>query len=65
MTAPEAVVVRVVALPREAHSLLIVACPFCPAGTEHTHGSGGGYGPRLSHCRSGGRPYRLVPAEAP
>lgn len=60
----EAVVVRVVPLRRERHSLLIVRCPFPDCGREHTHGSGGGYGHRLSHCRSGARSYRLVPAVA-
>jgi hypothetical protein len=47
-----------------------VRCPFCSTsrrGTWHVHGlgaAGDSYGVRLSHCRTGRRPYRLVPAEA-
>ncbi len=53
---PVAVVVRVVPLRHERHVLLVVACPYCAR--QHTHGSGGPRA-RLSHCRTGAKPYRL------
>jgi hypothetical protein len=60
---PAAVIEKVVRLRREQHDLLVVRCPFCDR--RHTHGSAGGHGLRLSHCRDGAKPYRLVRAGEP
>jgi hypothetical protein len=45
----------------EADDSLIVRCPYCHL--HHVHGSAGGHGLRLSHCRDGARPYVLIERE--
>ena len=57
MSAPA---VMAVLVPTSAgNARFVVQCPFC--GETHSHGFGGGYGYRLSHCTSGAQNYKLEP----